>query len=229
MRRFLAPLAVAAAVLLAVPAHAATQMFGPQAYLSQADSPFNPANFSSFVVEDMEDGLFNLAGVSKSNGTCVTNAQCFVGGFVDSVGNGGDESKGHSLFGRNSISISFNAAILGVLPKAAGLVWTDGANAITFEAFDGLGNSLGILTGNHADGRITGELAEDRFYGVISDTGISRMVISNPGGIEIDHIQYGLAAATAAVPEPASWAMMIGGFGLVGGAMRLRRKTLAFT
>ena len=27
-----------------------------------------------------------------------------------------------------------------------------------------------------------------------------------------------------AVPEPASWAMMVGGFGLVGGAMRARRK-----
>ena len=29
----------------------------------------------------------------------------------------------------------------------------------------------------------------------------------------------------AAVPEPASWAMMLGGFGLTGGAMRSRRKT----
>lgn len=32
--------------------------------------------------------------------------------------------------------------------------------------------------------------------------------------------------AAAAVPEPASWAMMIGGFGLVGGALRARRRTL---
>ncbi len=30
--------------------------------------------------------------------------------------------------------------------------------------------------------------------------------------------------SVGAVPEPASWAMMIGGFGLVGGAMRRRRK-----
>jgi hypothetical protein len=29
-----------------------------------------------------------------------------------------------------------------------------------------------------------------------------------------------------AVPEPATWAMMIGGFGLVGGALR-RRRSLA--
>ena len=30
-----------------------------------------------------------------------------------------------------------------------------------------------------------------------------------------------------AFPEPASWAMMVGGFGFVGGAMRGRRKTIA--
>ena len=30
---------------------------------------------------------------------------------------------------------------------------------------------------------------------------------------------------TAAVPEPASWAMMVGGFGVVGGTMRRRRRT----
>ena len=31
-------------------------------------------------------------------------------------------------------------------------------------------------------------------------------------------------ASAAAVPEPASWAMMIGGFGLVGGSLRRKRK-----
>lgn len=34
------------------------------------------------------------------------------------------------------------------------------------------------------------------------------------------NVQFG----TAPVPEPASWALMLGGFGLVGGAMRSRRK-----
>ena len=34
--------------------------------------------------------------------------------------------------------------------------------------------------------------------------------------------------ALAAVPEPASWAMMIGGFAVVGGAMRRRRVSVSF-
>jgi hypothetical protein len=33
-----------------------------------------------------------------------------------------------------------------------------------------------------------------------------------------------IAAATAAVPEPASWALMIGGVGIAGGALRRRAK-----
>jgi hypothetical protein len=32
------------------------------------------------------------------------------------------------------------------------------------------------------------------------------------------------AAAVSAVPEPATWAMMIGGFGMVGGSLRSRRR-----
>jgi hypothetical protein len=45
-------------------------------------------------------------------------------------------------------------------------------------------------------------------------------------GVQFDNIT--LDDVTAAVPEPASWAMMLGGFGLVGGAMRQRKRaTLA--
>lgn len=34
-----------------------------------------------------------------------------------------------------------------------------------------------------------------------------------------------LAAVTTAVPEPAAWTLMIGGFGLAGAMLRLRRAT----
>jgi len=37
-------------------------------------------------------------------------------------------------------------------------------------------------------------------------------------------IDYNLDFLVAAVPEPATWTMMLGGFALVGGAMRVRRR-----
>ena len=44
-----------------------------------------------------------------------------------------------------------------------------------------------------------------------------------------DQIVLNFELAATAVPEPASWAMMISGFGLVGGAMRTRRRETLVT
>jgi hypothetical protein len=55
------------------------------------------------------------------------------------------------------------------------------------------------------------------FLGIIDDGGY----YDNHGAI----IATISSSATAAVPEPASWALMLGGFGMVGGAVRSRRKT----
>lgn len=53
-----------------------------------------------------------------------------------------------------------------------------------------------------------------------------RGTTNSQGGV----IRIGLASAPTdpgAIPEPASWAMLIAGFGLVGGALRLRRPAQA--
>jgi len=47
---------------------------------------------------------------------------------------------------------------------------------------------------------------------------------SYPHGWFGGNVEFG----TAAVPEPASWALMLGGFGLVGSAMRRRKISVSF-
>lgn len=47
------------------------------------------------------------------------------------------------------------------------------------------------------------------------------------GEYTFDSTGYQGTVSYTAVPEPASWAMMIGGFGMVGGAMRSRRRSVA--
>jgi hypothetical protein len=53
--------------------------------------------------------------------------------------------------------------------------------------------------------------------------------IPNEGSPEADLNLWAFQTGTPSVPEPASWAMMVGGFGVVGGALRGRRKaTISF-
>jgi hypothetical protein len=215
-----------AALTLAAGAPAAAAVptfFGPSAYLSFADSPFDPADYNSFHLEDLEDGLFNTPGVSVTgpapSGVCITHSTCALTSVnVDSVGNGGDGTVGHSFFSAGRMEFTFDAGVLGSLPVVAGLVWTDGNNPIHFEAYDGAGVLLGALSYNGADNAINGTLAEDRFFGVAYAGGIGRLVIFDNPGLEVDHLQFGL------VPEPAAWAVMLAGFGLAGGLLRSRRR-----
>lgn len=210
------------AILLAAFAAALSfgQGTGPLPYLQASDSPWSEF-FSSpdFYFENFEDGLLNTPGVT-GNGSVVG-----PGGLTDSVDGddgivNGSGSQGRSYFrasGSQGITFTFSDAILGTLPQRAGVVWTDGAGSVTFEAFDKNGVSLGILTGTHADSSVNGTTGEDRFYGWENIDGIGSINIRNSsGGIEVDHLQYG------AVPEPTTMALLgLGGLGIL---MRKRRR-----
>jgi hypothetical protein len=105
--------------------------------------------------------------------------------------NDGGENDGHKY--------TFDAQILGNFPTHVGIIWTDGGMGAktTFEAFDSSKKSLGIFGPFQiGDGSWSGEAGEDRFFGVINETGISSFVIKDPGGsnsLEVDHLQYGFS------------------------------------
>ena len=214
-----------AAAAAACPVPAFAQLLGPTPYLSEANSPFLPDIVGGTVVlENFEDGALNTPGVVASAGTILS------GSNVDSVDGDdgaidGSGAAGQSFFvvtGGTGISFSFNAAALpgGVLPTRAGIVWTDGGDPVTFEAFDAVGTSLGTVTANHADGNFGSGTAEDRFYGVIHPAGISQINLRGAAGagIEMDHLQYGQP-----VPEPAAAAALY----LLAFAAAARRRTHA--
>ena len=94
-----------------------------------------------------------------------------------------------------------------------------GSNALfTFNVF-GTSGLLGTFTLPVASG--TGG-----FFGLTSTEGVTSIAISQADGFAvIDNVSFNGNGTT--VPEPATWALMIGGFGLVGTALRRRPAVLA--
>lgn len=71
----------------------------------------------------------------------------------------------------------------------------------------------------------------NNWFGIYGDAGevfTSAGFIANPSTTGIHDMRQvrlgGVSQLAAAVPEPATWALMLLGFGLIGGAMRSRRK-----
>jgi hypothetical protein len=222
----LVTLIAATVFLISAPASAAT-FYGPTAYLSFADSPFAGLGLSNFQLETFEDNLLNTLGVSANLGSpygpsSITDSVDGDDGLINGFGTGG-----HSFFsggGSTGITFTFDASALGgSLPTYAGIVWTDGAGTTLFEAFGPGMVSLGTIGPvSIADGTITGETGEDRFFGVSDPSGILAIKISNTaGGIEVDHLQYGPAAA---IPLPGTvWLLGSGLAGLIGFGRKFKR------
>ncbi len=226
--------------LALVPTAASAAVVGPSPYLcfdagatagcGTADSPFKNGSYSYFHLETLEDTSLNTPGVTLGGShsifgpTTVTDSVDADSGPVDGLGR-----SGRSL-GSNGLNFLFSEAVLGQLPTDVGIVITDGGS-ITVQFFDRddvlLGS--GVFVG---DAVSNGTTAEDRFIGWSGTTGVARLRVSG-GFNESDHLQYGFKAPivspppTGAIPEPATWAMLIAGFGLVGAAARRRQRGAA--
>lgn len=96
------------------------------------------------------------------------------------------------------------------------------ANELIDVSFDGIDlgqygaasqDFSGLTTASFVAGTTAGVLA---FNGIESDS-------SRDNNVALDNVGISLAAPTDAVPEPATWAMMLSGFGAVGLAVRRKR------
>ena len=201
----------------------ATDLLEIPSYSGFGDSPQSNYIFDYFYLDDFEDGLFNVPGVTGINNT--NGLELPVGGASpnrDSVENGSDGfalSVAHAT-GSLGATFTFDPSVLGSLPTFAGIVWTDGnpGGYTQFSAYDGDDNLVGLIDSeNFHDNSFAGTTTEDRFFGVFHEAGIARFTIRDPGsgnGIELDHLQYG---GISAVPLPAAlWLFGTALLGLVG-------------
>ncbi|MGZ3378092.1 MAG: PEPxxWA-CTERM sorting domain-containing protein [Phenylobacterium sp.] len=62
-----------------------------------------------------------------------------------------------------------------------------------------------------------------------SDPATPSSLLPWPGNAPENHFADNITFSGGAVPEPTTWALMIGGFGMMGGALRRRRTSVAAT
>lgn len=198
-------------VSLAPAASLAQELFGPVPYLQASDLPdgfceecqledFEDNAIDSFLSFDCGEILGPNVVDPRIPDVQITDSVDGDDGTVDGNGNGG-----HSYFcvdPATAITVTFAEPV-----AAAGGVWTDGDRGVSvqIEAFDTNGNSLGATEPVQiADSSYFGETAEDRFFGIRSNAGISSLAIrtiGNGAGIEIDHIRWD-SAELVAMPDP---------------------------
>ncbi len=152
------------------------------------------------------------------------------GPLTDSV-----DLDGHSYYSNGSRSLIFDFSALPILPKYAGIAWTDvgytdtglGAGLVEFEAFDGAGSSIGTTSATLGDtlaaGQTTEARLEDTLFFANFASGIGSIKISMPASDdwELDHLQYSLSQ----VPLPAALPLLA--TALVGLSLVARRRKIA--
>jgi PEP-CTERM motif len=113
--------------------------------------------------------------------------------------------------GNASGSITFNRKILGIIRTSVGLDNTDAMFGVAGVGYV-QGNPLRGLEGTRA-------VPNSVFFAINGNTLTYDTVAGTPGD--------SFRVLTGGVPEPATWAFMILGFGLIGGAMRSRKANVS--
>lgn len=142
--------------------------------------------------------------------------------------------------GSNVLDVRFfvPGSTTAALVNGFGSVFTDVdlANTTSIQFFDASNISLGTFFAPNLQGSETLSFLGVRFATPIvsrvritsGNTALGPNDTGNVDVVAMDDFIYGEpVAATAAVPEPATWAMMIAGFGLVGGRLRWRGRARA--
>lgn len=202
---------VCAATLLPVAAQATTVVSSTTYGLNTP-----PAGAGAYVTFDGAGG--GLAGFTLSGSGYVVQTGNNGNGAAPADGptNASDDATNYlSTFGGTASLLG------GTAYRSVSLYWGSIDQYNWLDLLDAAGNTIGTVTyadigaganGDQLSGNTNRRVSigtDFDFYGV--------GVRSTSAAFEVDNIKF-----LSSVPEPTTWAMMIGGFGFVGGAMRRR-------
>lgn len=93
-------------------------------------------------------------------------------------------------------------------------------------SFSNVSSSQGIASAFGVGGNLLESIAISGFPSsfAFTTTGISSVSFSSTSQLGVDNFAFGDVEGVSAVPEPATWAMMLLGLGFVGGTMRASKR-----
>jgi len=160
---------------------------------------------------------------ASANGWTVSGTGVFVASNLDDPN--GDQAILLNEFANSRISHALNGLIAGETYNVSFLYWGDNITGAEW----GLGVDVGAtnyasINGvDGAAGTNPGTTHNFSFVAGGSSTTLSFYEFSQSGASPIIDNVLVTGPSAAAVPEPAAWALMIGGFGLAGATLRRRR------
>ncbi len=233
--------AVGAALSVAAPAHAESDTFGQflqtsgKIFKYEALNPGATLTVLSSPVSFVFDGHPSLVGpqVTLFNFSATTNLNPVVTDFsagqvfnnANSLGGLGTLSftLQNPVGGKtNLLTVSFNNALFSATKSGNGYV------PASFSAYEDApaGNFVSFSSDFFDFSNTFDKSFSLAFSGISGPAGASKLTLS--GGrfptFSADGTGTFSADILPAVPEPAQWATLITGFGLIGGALRLRRR-----
>lgn len=193
-------------------------------------------------------GVNNInVGSSNLNGAVYRNWLAFN---ISGLGNQTITSATLTFFGQNGVNTSSTTETLGLFDYTGSIdsliansqnnvgIWTDLGNGASYGSANVASGAIQQFSVTLSQAAIANlnaaaqNQSDTRFVIGGSLQSISApfaneqlFAIFGPGAARVPAAALDLQTVAAAVPEPASWAMMIGGMGLVGGAMRRRTVT----
>jgi hypothetical protein len=129
---------------------------------------------------------------------------------------------GYGTPGANGASVFFAPLQTGAVTLNSFRLggWPSTTRNTSFTIFNGLGNVL-FSSGDISVG--TGNQSNLFTVNLASTNGIGVKFGPDSSNVGIDNIDFSFSSVSA-VPEPSTWAMLILGFGLIGGAMRSSKR-----
>ncbi|MBP6878970.1 MAG: PEP-CTERM sorting domain-containing protein [Phenylobacterium sp.] len=221
------PIAVQAATYVGSDDSAPTSGPFPGSAAAEAGFLADAANYGAVAMLDFENYSLDYTTVYSAPGaTLVANAPNYGDPFSGVQNQALDPRYGFNVtsggshwlgFPDGSLTFNFDKTSHAFGFYATGVQAINGG---TFQVtYDNGASQTFDLALNGNDGGAS-------YFGFTDAQGFSSITISRPGvdAWGIDNVTYGVGSA---VPEPATWAMMITGFGLAGSALRRRRSLVA--